>query len=72
MPDLAYVGDIVLLSDYYKEMQYLLEAVSHHAATVTIYVNAMHIALGQGIEEIGSQIYLTSFTSSCLQSCLWL
>ncbi len=38
--DLTYADNIVLLSNSYREMQGLLEAVNRHAAAVGIHINA--------------------------------
>ncbi len=38
--DLAYADDIVLLSSNYREVEGLLEAVNHHAAAMTMSINA--------------------------------
>ncbi len=40
VPDLAYAGDLILLSNNYGGMQYLLELVNLHAAAAGKHINA--------------------------------
>ncbi len=40
VPDLAYAGDLILLSNNYGGMQYLLDVVNLHAAAASKRINA--------------------------------
>ncbi len=45
MSDLAYAEDIISLSNNYRDMQYLLEAVQHNAATAGKRINVSNAKL---------------------------